>query len=239
MSDDHNGREPHTVRSFDDELGRLATLVARMGALASSQLSAALQALIAGDENMARRVAAADPILDALEADVHSFTIRLLALRQPVAQDLRSIVAALKISGELERVGDYAANIAKRVATLAAAPQVGKLSDIRCVAAPVQQMIRDALEAYVERDTAKARAVWERDEEVDALYAVLVRALTTDIIADPRNVTAAIHLMFVAKNIERIGDHATNIAETIIYQETGAKPSKERPKGRETPPTSL
>lgn len=224
-------QDGHTVRSFEDELAQLTNIVVRMGGMAEAQLSGAIQAVVRRDSDLATRVIASDSKIDDMEQEVHAFTVRLLALRQPVAQDLRTIVAALKISADLERVGDYAANVAKRAVVLNQIPPVQPVSAIPAMGRLAQQIINDVLDAYVERDVDKALAVWHRDEDIDSMHTSLFRELITYMMEDPRNITACTHLMFIAKNIERIGDHATNVAETIYFLVKGVALSGSRPRG--------
>jgi phosphate transport system protein len=221
----------HTVRSFEDELTQLTNIVVRMGGLAEAQLAGAIHAVVRRDSDLASRVVASDAKIDEMEQEVHAFTVRLLALRQPVADDLRAIVAALKISADLERVGDYAANVAKRALVLNQVPPVRPVGGIPAMGRLAQDIINDVLDAYVERDVEKAMAVWHRDEDIDSMHTSLFRELITYMMEDPRNITACTHLMFIAKNIERIGDHATNIAETIHFLVKGQALTGERPKG--------
>jgi len=221
----------HTVKSYDEELAHLTNIIARMGGMAEAQFAAALQALSKRDSDLAARVVAGDTRVDELEHEVQQFTVRLLALRQPVASDLRHIVAALKISSELERVADYAANVAKRSLVLNQLPPVKPVNAVLHLAHLVQEILKDILDAYIERDVDKAVRVWNRDEEVDDMYTGLFRELITYMMEDPRTITACTHLMFMAKNIERIGDHATNIAETLHFLVVGTPIKGERPKG--------
>jgi len=221
----------HTVKSYDEELARLTNVIARMGGMAEAQFASAMQALAKRDSDLAARVAAGDVRIDELEQEIQQMTIRMLALRQPVAGDLRQIVAALKTSSELERVGDYAANVAKRSLVLDQLPAVKPVSAVLHLARIVQEILKDVLDAYIEGDVDKAKQVWNRDEEVDDMYTGLFRELLTYMIEDPRTITACSHLMFMAKNIERIGDHATNIAEILHFAVTGATIQGERPKG--------
>ncbi len=221
----------HTVRSYDEELSHLTNLIARMGGLAEAQLDGAVQALTRRDSDLASKVIAADIKVDEIEQEVHSFTVRLLALRQPVAHDLRMIVGALKISGDLERIADYAANVAKRALVLNQIPPVKPTAGVPRLARLVQEIVKEVLDAFVEQDTVKAVKVWKQDEDVDDMYTGLFRELITYMMEDPRNITACIHLMFIAKNIERIGDHATNIAETIHFLVQGTPIREMRPKG--------
>lgn len=221
----------HTVKSYDEELAHLTNIIARMGGMAEAQFAAAVQALARRDSDLAARVVAGDARVDELEQEIQSFTVRLLALRQPVASDLRHIVAALKISSELERVADYAANVAKRTLVLNQLPAVKPVSAVQHLARIVQEILKDILDAYIERDVEKAIRVWNRDEEVDDMYTGLFRELITYMMEDPRTITACTHLMFMAKNIERIGDHATNIAETLHFLVVGSPLQGARPKG--------
>lgn len=229
----------HTVRSFEDELNQLTNVVVRMGGLAEAQLAGAIHGVVRRDSDLASRVVASDARIDEMEQEVHALTVRMLALRQPVADDLRAIVAALKISADIERIGDYAANVAKRALVLNQVPPVSPVSAVPLMGKLVQEIINDVLDAYVEGDVDKAIAVWHRDEEVDELHTSLFRELVTYMMEDPRNITACTHLMFIAKNIERIGDHATNIAETIHFQVTGKALPNQRPKGDRRPEFDL
>ncbi|MGB0697447.1 MAG: phosphate signaling complex protein PhoU [Rhodospirillaceae bacterium] len=211
----------HTVRAFEDELNALTHKVTRMGGMVEAQLDNAVQSLVRRDSELAGETVATDSRIDALEQEINDFTVRLLALRQPVADDLRMIVAALKISSDLERMGDYASNIAKRCLVLNQQPPVRPVATVPRMAALVQDITSAILDAYVERDLEKAADAWERDKEVDEIYTSLFRELVTFMMEDPRTITSCTHLMFIAKNLERIGDHATNIAEATHYQVTG------------------
>ena len=221
----------HTVKSYDEELAHLTNIIARMGGMAEAQFSSALQSLAKRDSELASRVVAGDARIDELEQEVQQFTVRMLALRQPVASDLRHVVATLKISSEIERVGDYAANVAKRALVLNHLPAVSPVGAVLHLAHLVQEILKDVLDAYIERDVEKAVAVWNRDEEVDDMYTGLFRELLTYMMEDPRTITACSHLMFMAKNIERIGDHATNIAEVLHFVVVGTTIKGARPKG--------
>jgi len=224
----------HTVRSYDDELKSLDQAIARMGDLAEAQLQSAIQALVRCDGEIGHQVVQADARIDDLEHQVSALAVRLLALRQPVAQDLREVVAALKISSDLERIGDYAANIDKRVIALAQAAPIKLPAGIPRMGWLAQKIIKDVLTAYNEGDADKAVAAWQSDEEVDATYSGLFRELLTHMMEDPRNIGACAHLLFIAKNIERVGDHATNIAETVYYMVAGEPLDAVRPKGDST-----
>jgi phosphate transport system protein len=221
----------HIVKSYDDELKHLNQVIAQMGGLAEAQLQMAIDALARRDTDTATQVMQADTQINDLEHEIGHLAVRVLALRQPVAQDLREVVAALKISSDIERIGDYAANVAKRVLALAQLPPVRPQHAIPRMGRLVQELFKDVLDAYVEHDAAKAIRVWERDEEVDEMYTSLFRELLTYMMEDPRNITPCTHLLFIAKNIERIGDHATNIAETIHFLVHGKALEAVRPKG--------
>jgi phosphate transport system protein len=226
------GDRSHTMRAYEEELNHLHDIIVRMGGLGEAQLASAMQAVVRRDSELAASTVASDAKIDELEQEVHTFTVRLLALRQPVADDLRSIVAALKISADLERIGDYAANVAKRAMVLNQLPPVQAVASIPPMSRLVQTIIKDVLDAYIEGDVKKAIDVWRRDEQVDEMHTSLFRELVTYMMEDPRNITACTHLMFIAKNIERIGDHATNVAETIHFAVTGKPLPLQRPKGK-------
>lgn len=221
----------HTVRAFDADLQRLSHAVVRAGGLVESQLGAAMQALIRRDSALAAEVVAGDSRVDALEREIQDAAVRLLALRQPVAEDLRQIVSAIRIAGDLERIGDYGANVAKRSMVINQAPPMRAIAAMPRMARLAQEIVKEVLDAYVERDVERAIAVWRRDEELDELHTSLFRDLVTYMMEDARTITTCTHLMFIAKNIERIGDHATNIAEIIYYLVRGRPLRDARPKG--------
>lgn len=221
----------HIVKSFDDELNKLDNAIAKMGGLAEHQLAEAIEALVHRDIEKAAMVTAADKFIDQLESEIDHDAVTLLARRQPMAADLRSVIAALKASGIIERIGDYAKNMAKRTIALAEVPPMPPTASVARLGRLTQQMFKDVLDAYSERDPEKADLVRARDQEVDALYMSVFRELLTYMMEDPRNITPCTHLLFVAKNIERIGDHATNIAEHIHYVVCGEMPTDERRKG--------
>lgn len=227
----------HIVSSFDEELLKLDKLIAEMGGLAEVQISDSIIALTRRDVEIANRVIERDGRIDAIDADLNAFTIEMLALRQPMAIDLRIVVAALKISSILERIGDYATNIAKRTTPLTETERptfsAGTQSITR-MATLVQEMLKNVLDAYIQRDADRALDVRESDIEVDQIYTSLFRELLTYMMEDPRNITAATHLLFVAKNVERIGDHITGIAEQVQFMVTGQLPDDDRPKSDET-----
>jgi len=220
----------HIVKSYDQELQRLDNIIAEMGGLAETQLASAIDAVAKRDSALAAQVIESDGNVDELEREVESLVVRLLALRQPMARDLRQIVAALKTATDLERIGDYASNVAKRSIALDQMPPVKPASAIQRMGRSCGAMIKDMLDAYVERDADKAMAVWLHDEEIDDLYTSLFRELLTYMIEDPRTITACTHLLFMAKNLERIGDHTTNIAETLYFLVHGTPLTEVRPK---------
>lgn len=223
----------HIVKSYDEQLKRLHDTLVRMGGLVEAQLSAAMQALARRDANLAMATVESDRRVDEMERQVDEQVVQLLALRQPMARDLRSVVGALRIASDLERMADYAKNVAKRSIALAQMPPVQPAHAIPRMGRTVQEMVKDVLDSFVHGDVQKAIAVWSRDEEIDAMHASLFRELITYMMEDPRNITPSTHLMFIAKNLERIGDHATNVAEMVHYQVTGRTLSDARPKGDE------
>jgi len=224
----------HIIKSYDEELRRLDNTITQMGGLAESQLAAAIEAVARRDSLVATRAVERDVEIDDLDREVETLVVRLLALRQPMARDLRQIVASLKISADLERIGDYAANVAKRSLALSLTPPVRPVYAIPRMGSFCQQMVKDILDAYVARDADRALSVWLRDEELDEMYTGLFRELLTYMIEDPRNITACTHLLFMAKNLERIGDLTTNIGETIYFFVHGVPLTQVRPKGDRT-----
>ncbi|MGE5148317.1 MAG: phosphate signaling complex protein PhoU [Candidatus Eiseniibacteriota bacterium] len=223
--------EQHIVKSYDDELHHLNDVVARMGGLAEKQLADAVEAVIKRDVDLASLTVEADHRVDALEREVDDFVVRILALRQPMARDLREIVVALRVSSDLERIADYATNVAKRAIALSQVPVVRPIMAIPRMSRMALMLIKDVIDAYVERDAEKAMRVWESDEELDEMYSSLFRELLTYMMEDPRNITPSTHMLFIAKNIERIGDHATNIAENVYFLVHGKALPGARPKG--------
>jgi phosphate transport system protein len=221
----------HIIKSYDEELNRLNGMIVEMGGFAESQLAAAVEAVARRDSELAATVIEGDHKVDQLERDLDNLAIRLLALRQPMARDLREIVAALKIGSDLERICDYAANVAKRAIALAQSPPIQPVHGLPRMAALALRLIKDVIDAYVERDADKALAVWRGDEELDEMYSSLFREFLTYMMEDPRNIGVCTHLLFMAKNIERIGDHATNIAEDLYYLVHGTPLTEARPKG--------
>jgi phosphate transport system protein len=221
---------PHMVRSYDEDLRRLREMLTRMGGLAERQVADATGALIDRDAELAAEVVQRDAQLDQLEREIEAFCVRLLALRQPVGPDLRLIIAAMKIAHELERIGDYARNGAKRAIVVSVQPSVGSMNGFGRMARMVQENLQGALDALVQGDADRADEVWHADESVDEVYNGIFREMLTHMMEDPRNITVGTHLLFVAKNLERIGDHATNIAETVHYAVRGENLPEERPK---------
>ena len=226
----------HIVHAFDAELTQLENLITEMGGRVEQQLDKSITALIDYNVELAKEVIANDKIIDQLELEIAKRATRIFAIRQPMADDLRAIVAALKISSNLERMGDYAKNISKRTITLSKVPLLsitGK--SVRRMGELVAAMIQDVLEAYVTRDADKALVVMAKDEEVDQLHTSLFREILTYMMEDPRNITACTHLLFISKNVERAGDHATNIAEQVYYIKTGQYVDEARPKADTSP----
>lgn len=211
----------HTLTAFDEDLDRLRALISEMGGLAEHSIGQAMRCLIDRDVDGAHQVIEDDKKLDALEAETEKRVVQLIALRAPMAGDLRDVVAALKIAGVVERIGDYAKNIAKRVPQLEGAGRVEPLSLLPEMARIAAQMVHDVLNAFVNRDPDVAVQVCDRDRAVDDFYDSVFRTLLTHMMEDPHSIRQATHLLFVAKNLERVGDHATNIAEMVYYAATG------------------
>jgi phosphate transport system protein len=211
----------HTVKAFDSEIGQLRGLIAEMGGLAEAAIAEAIAALIDHDEDKARIVVANDAKLDALEAEVDRLIVRIIALRAPMADDLREVIAALKISGVVERIGDYAKNIAKRVGQIERQAKFEPLTLIPAMANIAQGMVRDVLNAYGARDAELAVEVIHRDEKLDNFYDSIFRNLVAHMMENPATISSAAQLLFVARNLERIGDHATNVAEMVYFAATG------------------
>ncbi|MDT9598427.1 phosphate signaling complex protein PhoU [Sphingosinicella rhizophila] len=211
----------HTVKAFDEDLDQLRASIAEMGGLAEAAIAESMRALVQRDGQSALRVIEDDAKLDALEAEVERQAVQVIALRAPMADDLREVVAALKIAGVVERIGDYAKNIAKRVVVIEEAPDLKPLSLLPEMARIVAEMVHNVLDAFAARDADKAAAVCERDKAVDDFYSSIFRALLTFMMENPNHITPATHLLFVAKNLERIGDHATNVAEMVYFAATG------------------
>ena len=220
----------HTLKAFDEDLDRLRALISQMGGLAEHAIRESMRCLVQRDLEGALKIVENDKKLDALELETERRVIQLIALRAPMAGDLRDVVAALKISGVVERIGDYAKNIAKRVPVLENAKAIEPLSLLPEMARIATEMVHDVLNAFVERDAEAAVRVADRDRAVDDFYNSIFRTLLTFMMENPHNITQSAHLLFVAKNIERVGDHATNIAEMVYYAATGQHMA-ERPRG--------
>jgi len=223
----------HIVKSFDDELNKLSDLVSRMGGLAEEQIERAIDALQKRDGVAATETIENDRKIDALQLEIEELAIQMIVRRQPLAADLRHTVAALKIAPLIERIGDYAKNIGRRTLALNQSPPVKPLFTIPRMGRMARNMVQDVLDAFSNNDVEKARAVWERDAELDDMYDSLFRELLTYMMEDPRSITACTHLLFVARNIERIGDLATNVAQGVPYQVEGQTLSEDRPKADE------
>jgi len=228
-------QDRHIAAAFDRDLESIQALIMKMGGLVETSIHDAAEALLERDEELALKVRHADKAIDALEEQVNQEVARILALRAPIAGDLRTVLSVMKISANLERCGDYTKNLAKRTTALVQMPTVeGASNGIRRMARDVGLMLKDALDAYIQRDAELAEQVRQRDADIDQMYNTLFRDFLTHMMEDPRNITACMHLHFIAKNMERVGDHATSIAEQVIYLVTGEMPGESRPKGDET-----
>lgn len=223
--------DPHIARAFDRDLEAVQAMIMRMGGLVEAALSDAATALETQDSELAEKVRLGDAAIDDLENQVNAECARLIALRAPIATDLRTVLTVMKIASSLERCGDYAKNLAKRSMVLNTMSQIeGAAFSIKRMSRLVGLLLKDALDAFIARDAALAEDVRQRDKEVDQLYNAIFRVFLTHMMEDPRNISACMHLHFIAKNIERVGDHATGIAEQVIYLATGAIPGEARPK---------
>ncbi|MFC3630596.1 phosphate signaling complex protein PhoU [Paracoccus angustae] len=229
-------REKHISSAFDRDLETIQALAVKMGGMVEAAISDAATALETRDEELAEQVRRRDKAIDALESQINEDAARLIALRAPTATDLRMVLAVMKISHSLERVGDYAKNIAKRTHVLSQMPPIeGAGLALRRMSHAVGKMVQDALDSYIRRDAGLAADVRQRDLEVDQMYNALFREFLTHMMEDPRNITACMHLHFIAKNVERMGDLATAIAEQVIYLVTGELPDESRPKDNSVP----
>lgn len=227
--------ERHIARAFDRDLETVQAMILKMGGMVETAILDAALALETRDEDLADAVRHNDKAIDALENQINIEAARLIALRAPTAGDLRTVLSVIKIAASLERCGDYAKNLAKRSTVLAKMAPVGDATGaIRRMARSVQVQLKDVLDAYIRRDAELAAEVRLRDEDIDQMYNALFREFLTHMMEDPRNITACMHLHFIAKNIERVGDHATGIAEQVIYLVTGQMPDEARPKGDTT-----
>jgi phosphate transport system protein len=222
----------HIASAFDRDLEEIQAEVMKMGGLVEEAIRSSSKALKRRDEDLAEKVRKADKAIDALEEEINASCARLIARRQPIARDLRMVLSVMKIAANLERVGDYAKNLAKRTAVLAHMQNVeGAGNSIRRMAKEVQAMLAEALDAYIRQDAALADSVRHRDLEVDQMYNALFREFLTFMMEDPRRITPCMHYHFIAKNLERMGDHVTAIADQVIYLVTGSIPEEARPKG--------
>jgi phosphate transport system protein len=226
--------DQHTVKAFDDDIDRLRGLVAEMGGRVEIALEQAMKALVQSDVALAEAVIEGDQRIDALETEVEKLVVQIIALRAPMANDLREVIAALKIVGVIERIGDYAKNIAKRSRLISSQRSIEPLNLLPAMSQIAGEMVNDALNAFAERNALLAEAVIERDNVVDSFYNSIFRTLVTYMVENPKTISECAHLLFIAKNIERIGDHATNVAEMVYYAATGNH-LPEREKG---PPAS-
>jgi phosphate transport system protein len=213
--------QEHTVKAFDEDITRLRGLIAEMGGLAEVSIAEAMEALVNGNNELAETVVARDKRIDALEAEVDRLAVRIIALRAPMADDLREVIAALKIAGVVERIGDYAKNIAKRANQIESRRKFEPLTLIPAMADLASGMVHDVLTAYAARDAVLAQEIVRRDDKVDAFYESIFRNLVSHMMENPATISSAAQLLFVARNIERIGDHSTNIAEMVYYAATG------------------
>ncbi|MCF3973294.1 phosphate signaling complex protein PhoU [Paracoccus salsus] len=229
-------RDKHISSAFDRDLETIQAQVVKMGGMVEASITDAATALENRDEELAEQVRRRDKAIDAMEVRINEDAARLIALRAPTATDLRMVLAVIKIGASLERVGDYAKNMAKRTAVLSHLPAIeGSGIALRRMSVAVSKMLQDALDSYIRRDAELAEDVRQRDLEVDQMYNALFREFLTHMMEDPRNITACMHLHFLAKNTERMGDHATAIAEQVIYLVTGEMPDDARPKGNSVP----
>ena len=223
----------HTLKAFDQDLDQLRACIAEMGGRAEAAIRDAMVALMNHDTDLAARVVEEDRKIDLLEAEVERNVVQIIALRAPMADDLREVIAALKIASVVERIGDYAKNIAKRVHVIEPSSKIEPLSLLPEMARIAGEMVHNVLDAFAARDAAKAVAVCERDRAVDDFYNSIFRTLLTFMMENPHNITPATHLLFIAKNLERIGDHATNVAEMVYFAATGSHIG-ERPRGEDS-----
>lgn len=217
----------HTVKAFDEDITRLRGLIAEMGGLAEVAIQEALDAMVRGDEELGDRVVARDRKIDALETEVDKLAVRIIALRAPMADDLREVIAALKIAGVVERIGDYSKNIAKRVSMIEGRERFEPLTLLPAMGDVASEMVHDVLTAYAARDPGLAREVIATDAKVDAFYNSIFRNLVSHMVENPATISSAAQLLFVARNLERIGDHATNVAEMVHFAATGTYPPEE------------
>jgi phosphate transport system protein len=223
--------QEHTVKVFDDEIGKLRGLISQMGGLAEQAITDAMTALQRSDLDLAQRVRMADKQIDAIEMQVETLAIQIIAIRAPMANDLREVIAALKIAAVIERIGDYAKNIAKRVPMIESDTRIEPISVLPAMAKMAAEMVHDVLDAFAARDADVAVEVCERDNALDDFYDSIFRMLVTFMVENPATIGQVAHLLFVAKNLERIGDHATNVAEMVYFAATGTQMT-ERERGK-------
>lgn len=223
--------QDHTVKAFDEDITKLRGLIAEMGGLAEVAMAEAMEALVKGNLDLAKQVIERDKRIDSLEAEIDKLAVRIIALRAPMADDLREVIAALKIAGVVERIGDYSKNIAKSADKIEQRKRFEPLTLVPAMADLARGMVHDVMTAYAARDPILAKAVVERDELVDAFYESLFRNLTSHMMENPATITSAAQLLFVARNIERIADHATNVAEMVYYAATGSYLTDKEEKG--------
>lgn len=214
--------QEHTVKAFDEDITRLRGLIAEMGGLAEVSIGEAMEALVKGNQELAKGVVERDRRIDSLEAEIDKLAVRIIALRAPMADDLREVIAGLKIAGVVERIGDYAKNIAKSTNKIHGRRQFEPLTLIPAMADLATEMVHDVLTAYAARDADLAAEIVARDDKVDAFYESIFRNLVSHMMENPSTISSAAQLLFVARNIERIGDHATNVAEMVYYAATGS-----------------
>ncbi|MFP3382953.1 MULTISPECIES: phosphate signaling complex protein PhoU [Tritonibacter] len=227
--------EQHIASAFDRDLEAIQARIMKMGGLVEAAIMEAARALETRDEELAAKVVKEDAAIDGLEELINEDAARVIAIRAPAAVDLRVVLSVMKISGHLERIGDYAKNMAKRTSVLAQSPAVAdSAAALRRMAREVELMLKDALDSYIQRDHELARDVIDRDRDVDQMYNALFREFLTHMMEDPRNITSCMHLHFIAKNVERMGDHVTAMAEQVVYLVTGNKPEEERTKADTT-----
>ncbi|SDC07115.1 phosphate signaling complex protein PhoU [Ruegeria marina] len=231
--------QQHITSAYDRDLEAIQAHIMKMGGLVEAAIMSSARSLETRDVELAKEVRAGDKAIDALEELINAETARLIALRAPTAIDLRLILSVMKVATNLERIGDYAKNIAKRTTVLVESPPVGdSAAALRRMAREVELMLKDALDSYIQRDAELATDVISRDQDVDQMYNALFRQFLTFMAEDPRSITACMHLHFIAKNIERMGDHVTAIAEQVVYLVTGSRPDDARPKGDVTSTTA-
>ena len=215
--------QEHTVKAFDQDIGQLRGLISQMGGLAEAAIGDAMVALQRGDEELVARIKAGDRRIDELEREIERAAVRIIALRAPMANDLREVVAALKIAGVIERIGDYAKNIARRVPQIASDHRIEPVSMLPAMARMATEMVHDVLDAFAARDAEAALEICERDTALDDFYDSIFRTLVTYMVENPKTISQCAQLLFVAKNLERVGDHATNVAEMVYFAATGTQ----------------